>query len=371
MRALYNFKGLFLLILIAGTMIGCGIDDDEPSGPTDVITNPVTTTGIDPNSWLVPQNEVFDGGPGKDGIPALIDPPKISVGAIDFMEPNDLIIGYQVGDKVVGYPHKILDWHEIINDEVDGEHFAVTYCPLTGTAIGYSRVIDGNLTSFGVSGLLYNTNLIPYDRLTDSNWSQILRKSVNGTLVGREIETLPLIETSWANWQRLYPNSTVVGTNTGTPRNYGRYPYGNYLTSPGLIFPISVTDTRLFAKERVLSVIVGENAKAYEIGRFDEPAIIEDAFDGLDYIVYIDGQSNAAVAFASTTLDGVSIVLSPYTGDNAGVMQDQFDNIYDLFGSVVEGPNAEHKLEAVEYIIGFWFTFPSFFETVDLDGGKN
>lgn len=371
MRALYNCKGLFLPILVAGTLIGCGVDEDEPSGPTDVITNPVTTTGIDPNSWLVPQNEVFDGGPGKDGIPVLIDPPKVSVDAIDFMEPNDLIIGYQVGDKVVGYPHKILDWHEIINDEVDGEHFAITYCPLTGTAIGYSRVIDGNLTSFGVSGLLYNTNLIPYDRLTDSNWSQILRKSVNGTLVGREIETLPLIETSWTNWQRLYPNSTVVGTNTGTPRNYGRYPYGNYLTSPGLIFPISVTDGRLFAKERVLSIIVGENAKAYDIAAFDGPYVIDDGFEGLDYTVFIDGQNNAAVAFEAASLNDEPLALTTYTGANAGVMQDQFGNIYDLFGSVVEGPNPENKLPAVEYIIGFWFTFPSFFETVVLDGGKN
>ncbi len=371
MRALYNSRTLLSLAITTIILSGCGQDDEPPTRTMDILVNPVTTTGIDPSSWLIPQNQVLDGGPGKDGIPALLEPERVSVDAVDFMEPEDLIIGYRVGDQVVGYPHKILDWHEIINDEINGESFAVTYCPLTGTAIGYSREIDGNTTTFGVSGLLYNTNLIAYDRLTDSNWSQIRRESVNGTLIGREIETLPLVETSWSTWQRLYPNSTVVGTNTGVPRNYGRYPYGSYLTSPGLIFPVSVTDNRLFAKERVLGVIVGDDVKAFEISRFESPSLLEESLNGQDYIVYIDGIANAAVAFEPSTLDGEALMFSTYSGGNAGIMRDQLGNVYDLFGTVVEGPNPEHSLQRVEYFIGFWFSFPPFFESVALDLDKN
>ena len=106
--------------------------------------------------WLIPINEVLDGGPGKDGIPALENPENIGVNDIHFLSDSDLVIGFSSGNQARAYPHKILDWHEIINDEVNGKKLAVTYCPLTGTGIGWKRSIDGQTTTFGVSGLLYN-----------------------------------------------------------------------------------------------------------------------------------------------------------------------------------------------------------------------
>ena len=132
--------------------------------------------------WLIPIDEIYDGGPGKDGIPALLNPHSVQATEIGYLQDEDLVLGYKVGEEAHAYPHPILDWHEIINDAVGSEAISIIYCPLTGTGIGWDREINGATTSFGVSGLLYNSNIIPYDRLTDSNWSQIQNKCVNGQI---------------------------------------------------------------------------------------------------------------------------------------------------------------------------------------------
>ena len=111
------------------------------------------------------------------------------------MDPDDLVIAIQTGEGVKAYSHPVLDWHEIANDELPaGKNLALTYCPLTGTAIGWNNDINGEKTTFGVSGLLYNSNLMPYDRASNSTWSQMSHKCVNGALIGTEIETFHLIE---------------------------------------------------------------------------------------------------------------------------------------------------------------------------------
>ena len=190
--------------------------------------------------WTLPRNEILDGGPGKDGIPALLDPLLVLAQDATYLTNGDLILGYKMGDEVRAYPHKILDWHEIINDQINGFPFAVTYCPLTGTGIGWERTINRTVTTFGVSGLLYNTNLIPYDRLTDSNWSQIRLDCVNGSAQGILAKTVELVETTWGNWKEMYPQSKVVSDRTGWSRDYQLFPYGNYRTDHSIIFfPIS------------------------------------------------------------------------------------------------------------------------------------
>lgn len=136
--------------------------------------------------WSIPVDQVLDGGPGKDGIPALINPELVPKEAINFLNENDLVLGFKLGSDIRAYPYAILDWHEIIKDNIGVVSVAITYYPLTGTGIGWDRFLDESETTFGVSGLLYNTNLIPYDRATDGNWSQLLNESVNGNLIGEK-----------------------------------------------------------------------------------------------------------------------------------------------------------------------------------------
>jgi len=160
------------------------------------------------DNWIIPSDEVFDGGPGKDGIPSIDNPVFEEALSNTYLDPSDLVIGVVHNGVAKAYPHRILDWHEIINDRIDDQYFALTYCPLTGTGVSWNRELDGEVTTFGVSGKLYNTNLMPFDRKTESYWSQMRLDCVQGDLVSTVIETFPIIETTWETWIAMYPNSS-------------------------------------------------------------------------------------------------------------------------------------------------------------------
>ncbi|MDX2443933.1 MAG: DUF3179 domain-containing (seleno)protein [Bacteroidales bacterium] len=218
--------------------------------------------------WLIPSNEVFNGGPGKDGIPALLNPELGSLSNINYLENDDLVLGFVLNNEARAYPHKILNWHEIINDKIQGKDIIVTYCPLTGTGIGWNQFLHEKSSTFGVSGLLYNSNLIPYDRETDSYWSQIRLECVKGSRKGEKIENIQLVETTWNTWVKMFPDTKVVSSNTGYSRNYTRYPYGDYKSSNDLIFPVSIDDERLHPKEVVHGIILNNKAKIYRYEHF-------------------------------------------------------------------------------------------------------
>lgn len=322
------------------------------------------------NDWLIPQDQVFDGGPGKDGIPSIDNPKFSNASEIDFLSDEDLVIGVKVGEDIRAYPHPILDWHEIVNDKIGGLPLAVTYCPLTGTAIGWKREVKGQETTFGVSGLLYNTNLIPYDRNTDSRWSQMLLKSVNGNLSGTEIETYPLIETTWKTWKQLFPNSKVLNTNTGFSRSYGVYPYGNYRTNNNfLIFPVTPEDKRLPQKDRGLGIIVENKAKFYPLNKFNSGSVSveEDQFQGLDLVVVGSAEQNFIMAFDRRLPDGKILQFQAInqTGQ-AVVMKDDEGNEWNVFGEAVAGLRKGTQLKAVEGYIGYWFAWGAFYPNLEI-----
>jgi hypothetical protein len=219
--------------------------------------------------WLIPTSGIRDGGPGKDGIPSLTNPEFQSPSRIDFLQDDDLILGIRTEGEIRGYPHAILDWHEIINEDIGDQRIAITYCPLTGTGIAWDRKINAQIYSFGVSGLLYEANLLPYDRETDSHWSQIRMECVHGDLKGEKIKSLPVIEMNWITWKMMFTDSKIVTSNTGYERNYGIYPYGQYKTSNNLIFPVGIVDERLHKKEIVHGIVINDKAKVYRFSDFD------------------------------------------------------------------------------------------------------
>lgn len=225
-----------------------------------------TITGTE--DWLVPKNEVRSGGVGRDGIPAISSPGFDDVGLAQYMEQDDLVVGFSYQGEFKAYPHDVLDWHEIVNDELENLKYSVIYCPLTGTATVWNRVLNGEETTFGVSGLLYNTNIVPYDRLTNTNWSQLFDAAIQGDLKGAKPENFMAVETSWETWLKMYPLSRVMNYETGFNRSYGRYPYGDYKEDERLIFPVKYPDERLHAKERVHAVIVNGRARVYRFDSF-------------------------------------------------------------------------------------------------------
>lgn len=340
----------FWLLLLATCLLTQSCSRDEVGG-----------------EWLIPRDEVRDGGPGKDGIPSVDNPNFGDASLATFMEDDDLVVGFAVGDVIRAYPHPILDWHEIVNDEVNGVPIALTYCPLTGTGIAWDREIDGEVTTFGVSGLLYESNLIPYDRKTESNWSQMRLDCVNGSLIGQKAETHPVVEMTWKTWKEMYPDAEVMTEETGFNRSYGVYPYGDYISNDKyLVFPVATEDKRLPNKERVHGVVVNGVAKAYRFESFSqtgagEVVMIEDNVNGEDVIVVGSENAGWIVSYLAPSAN-----LQIVQDSAAVVMADDLGNSYDVFGRIVDGPDVGGRLTATESFMGYWFAWGTFYPGLEI-----
>ena len=313
--------------------------------------------------WLIPEDEVVDGGPGKDGIPALELPGKASADdpVHSYLAADDLVLGIKRGDEITAYPHPILDWHEIINDRIGDLSVAITYCPLTGTGIGWDRYLEGEETTFGVSGFLYNSNLIPYDRKTGSNWSQIRLDCVNGALVGTTVNAHQLIEMPWEIWKEMYPRSQVVTKATGHNRSYGVYPYGAYKTSSSFIFRPDILDERLHVKERVLAVIRTGEAKVYRFVSFDDKlTVIHDEFKGIEMVI-AGIRDGYMAAFNRQIEPGIYLEFSPVRNQQEIIMKDQEGNEWNVFGEAVSGPRLGQQLKPVVSFMAYWFSIAAFY----------
>ena len=324
--------------------------------------------------WLVPNDEVLGGGVGKDGIPSVDNPKFETVANTTYLQDEDLVVGFKNGNTVRVYSHRVLDWHEIINDEVEAISIAITYCPLTGTAIGWDREIEGSISTFGVSGKLYNSNLIPYDRKTDSNWSQMRLDCINGKLIGEAVKTHQIIETTYGTIKEMFPNAEVITTETGFNRDYTVYPYINaqgedYRVDGWMLFNVDVFDFRLPRKERVLGVINNGEARAYQFELFDENeiSVIQDTLGGEDIVIIGSEIKNFIVAFSRTLADGTKLDFSS-TMTTEGIVRDHEDNVWNIFGEAISGPRTGQKLQNVESFIGYWVAWSAFYHDLGIYG---
>ncbi|GAB4224342.1 MAG: hypothetical protein Kow0062_25960 [Acidobacteriota bacterium] len=205
--------------------------------------------GFDLDGALIPADEIRSGGPPRDGIPALTDPPRVAAAQAGWLRDDDRVIGVALGDEAVAYPVRILNWHEIVNDVVGGRPVAVTYCPLCRTGVVFDAMLDGQRRLFGVSGLLYNSDVLLYDRATDSLVSQLEFRAVSGPLRGRRLELVPATVTTWGAWRARHPDTLVLARETGFRRDYDRDPYTRYHAAPGTMFPVRGAEGSRPAKE--------------------------------------------------------------------------------------------------------------------------
>jgi len=246
-----------LALLVAGAITGT---TDATAAPQHGSFN-----GFNVSNATIPTSEILSGGPGRDGIPSIDKPKFIRHSAAKFMLPDDLVVSVTVGEKTRAYPLRILVWHEIVNDELAGQPIAVTYCPLCGTAMVFNRQVGNRTLSFGVSGLLHYSDVLMYDRQTDSLWSQLAMKAVSGPQVNTSLEWLASEHLTWAAWKEKYPQGEVLSTQTGTQRNYSGSAYASYEHSPNTMFPVPTTRTELPKKAWVVGVIVDGVARAYPL----------------------------------------------------------------------------------------------------------
>ncbi len=226
---------------------------------------PVLAFAFDLSRHTVAPSEIIRGGPKKDGIPAIDAPKFVPAGQAAFLTADSRVIGVARGGRAKAYPIRILNWHEVVNDEIGGLPIAVTYCPLTASAVVFDRRIGGRVTTFGVSGLLYQSNVLMYDRATESLWSQLAQQAVAGPLAGTRLRALPSSLTTWKQWRSRHPHTLVLSTDTGFARDYFRNPYASYEAWGETMFPVSRTDARLEAKALVLGVRAGGHERAYPL----------------------------------------------------------------------------------------------------------
>lgn len=242
----------------------------------------VASYGFDLSTCVIPRDEILAGGRPRDGIPALTNPAHIPAAQVSeirrenprdkFLLPGDRVIGVCISGQARVYPPSILNWHEAVNDILGGQPILVTYCHLCDSVAVYDRRIDGETLEFGVSGLLYNSNTLLYDRRSEgqgeSLWTQLDGRAVAGpAAAGTTLTSLPVAFVRWDDWLERYPDTTVLDRDPARKAYYKTTPYANYFGSDELLFPVRPLPhvASLHNKSRVVIVSAGGQRRVFPL----------------------------------------------------------------------------------------------------------
>lgn len=251
--------------------------------------------GFDLSDTLIPRTEIAHGGPPRDGIPALTDPRFEPATAVSGMRDDERVLGLVRNGIAKAYPLSILTWHEIVNDRFGDEPIVVTYCPLCFTGMAFEAALDGRRHHFGVSGLLYNSDVLMYDRESESLWSQLLRQAVSGPHKGLQLKHVAMLNTTWGHWRARHRDTLVLSRETGHRRDYGGDPYAGYERSPDVLFPVKFRAQGYHPKEQVLGIQIDGVARAYPVSELAPgPAEFRDRIGEREVIVRYDDASTSA-----------------------------------------------------------------------------
>lgn len=298
----------------------------------------------------------------RDAIPP-IDDPRYSDGADnECLSDDDIVLGY-VGDDgtALAYPHKILNFHEIVNDTIDGRPVLVSYCPLCRSGIVYDRRLGDRELTFGNTSALYENDLVMLDRQTGSYWWQVAGQAIVGPMTGESLSVLPSTTTTWGQWRELHPDTAVLSRDTGYPRDYDRDPflgYGERVNAGQTPFPVSedvLDDSRLDPATLVVGVDVEDVARGYPVG--ERSSVYHDTIGTDPIVVFADGESSGGAAFYPR-VDGEALRFEARDGifvDTATGSE------WDLSGRAIDGPLRGQTLNPVASRSTFWFAFVAAF----------
>jgi len=247
--------------------------------------------GFDVSNSLVPVEQIQQGGPPKDGIPAIDEPVFYSEQASN-VSVDERILGVTFNGVSKAYPVAIMNWHEIVNDDFNGKPVIVTFCPLCGTGVAFE---SESPNGFGVSGLLYNSDMLLYDRQTESLWSQIMERAISGPRIGEQLNAVPVQMTTWQEWKKQYPDSKLLSRNTGFSRNYDETPYLGYEKSSLLYFQVAHSDNRYHKKESVLGLTIDGQSKVWPFSELNSAAVpLRDSIGNMDIVVHYNQEADHA-----------------------------------------------------------------------------
>jgi thiol-disulfide isomerase/thioredoxin len=342
-------------------------DEDPPLGAESQFST-------DFSLHSVPYSEIISGGPGKDGIPAIDEPTYVGVDEADaWIGEQETVVMVHIGEEARAYPVQILMWHEIVNDTLGDTPVAVTYCTLCNTAIAYERTFDGQVLDFGTTGRLRFSNLIMYDRQTETWWQQATGEAIVGQYTGAQLTFVPANLVSWSDFRDSYPEATVLSRETGYSREYGLNPYSQYddeSDTPFLYRGPSTPDV-LPQLARVLGVELNGEAVAYPYELLEQERVVNDTVGGVDVVVFwtpgtasaLDSSDVArgrdvgsAVVF-SRELDGETLAFA-FDGD--AFVDEATGTSWDVMGQALDGSRSGDRLTPVVSVNHFWFSWAAF-----------
>jgi len=382
---------LFILPVLAGVLSGCStlIGDGAPSIPVEglpdspsALSDPEDPTFPEP---LIDPTSIVRVLP-VDGIPAIDMPAFVDVAEADgYIADEEAVIALEINGDARAYPVGILTYHEIVNDTVGDLPVTVTYCPLCNSAVTFERTVKGAETTFGVSGRLYNSALVMYDRASQTMWTHFDGRAVVGALVGEQLNPVSSPLLSWADFKAAYPDGLALDpARTGFPgrqRSYFTNPYAGYdEAGTRTLFPTQ-TDGRLDTKERVVALSVGDEAAAWRLDAIAGGAasVTPGSVGGQDVVIFWkSGQASALEAYATAagrdvgsagvfvpTIDGLDLTFDARDGE---FVDAQTGSIWDITGRAVAGALAGAELEALPHLDTFWFAWSSYRPDTALHG---
>ena len=352
---------------------GGGESGGAESTGADGLRVPTAEWETDFSRHNVPLSEFTSGGPGRDGIPPIDKPKFVSQESADeWLADNEPVLVVELGGQARAYPIQILMWHEVVNDELAGRPIAVTFCPLCNSSLVFDRRLDGRELTFGTTGNLRNSDLVMWDRQTESWWQQLTGEAVVGELTDKRLRALASQTLSFKDFRESLPSGDVLSRDTGFERNYGDNPYEGYDTPDQQPFLFEgETDERLAAKERVAAVFIGDDAAVVPFSRLRKNPVASFDLAGTPVAVMF----KAGVASA---LDDAKISESDDVGTSAAfdrrlegrtldferrgdaIVDRQTRSTWDITGRATDGPLRGKRLKAVRSDQQFWFALAAF-----------
>jgi hypothetical protein len=396
---------MYAWVVIAGLLLtACGAANNAGSSPAETkaessptapaaspsATEPVGQPTLDPeesppsgaaaefttdfSKHSVPYREILSGGPPKDGIPAIDNPSFVAVAEADeWLSPVEPVVLVEINDDARAYPLQILTWHEIVNDTVGATPVAVTFCPLCNTAIVFERTVDAEVLDFGTTGRLRFSNLIMYDRQTETWWQQGTGEAIAGALTGTQLTFYPAALIAWSDFKATHPDGQVLSRETGYKRSYGQNPYTGYddVNNSPFLYRGPETLGTLPAVARVLTVDLEQEAVAYPYTVLEEQRVVNDTVAGTEVVVFwqpgaasaldtaaiADGRDVGAASAYARELDGRQLTFS---FDGTRIVDNETGSAWDVLGQAIGGELAGAQLTPIVAVNHFWFSWAAF-----------
>jgi len=321
----------------------------------------------------VPYDEISEVVP-KDRIPAIDEPTLVSIEEADgWLASQEPVLTVQISDEARAYPIQILMWHEIVNDVVGDTPVAVTYCPLCNTGIAFERDVDGRVLDFGTTGRLRHSNLIMYDRQTESWWQQATGEAIAGQFTDRQLTFVPTLMVSWSDFKAAYPDGRVLSRDTGHRRAYGQNPYVGYDAKNGTPFLYDGPETPdvLPSMARVVAIDLNDEAVAYPYDVLEEVRVVNDAVGGTPVAVFwspgtasaldassiVEGDDVGSATTFSRELDGRTLT---FVFEDGRIIDAETGTAWDVLGWAISGPQAGERLSPIVSVNYFWFSWAAF-----------